>query len=116
MLKMSDYTSILENYQEFCPETFVYHTDHNRNLAHITNGLFAEAGEIAAAYQKFYRGDYEEIELHKRLIGEIGGLMYYLSMLCNIEGISLTSVLIDNKAKLLDRQRRGVIQGDGDER
>lgn len=109
-------TTILDEYQKFCPTTFVYHTDDKRNLDHVTHGLFAEAGEIAAAYQKYYRGDYGEIELRKRLIGELGGLMYYTSMLCDLEGISLTSVLIDNREKLIDRQNRGTIKGDGDVR
>lgn len=108
--------NIIDLYQEFTPTTWVHNEDFNAELGHATNGLFSEAGEIAAAYQKFYRGDYGEEELKKRLRGEIGGLLYYLSQLCNIEGLRLSSILIENRDILIDRQNRNMIQGDGDYR
>ncbi len=67
--------NLIDAYQDFTPTTFVHAKGGlDVDMAHVQNGLQAEAGEIAAAYQKFYRGDYEEDELHKRLKGEIGGL------------------------------------------
>lgn len=106
----------LDTYQTFCPETFVSGATFEIDMAHITNGLFAEAGEVAGAYQKFYRGDYDEEELRNRVGKELGGLMYYVAMLCNIEGLKLSDILFANTMILRDRQQRGVIQGDGDER
>lgn len=105
----------IEEYQAFTPSTFISH-GHEIDLNHVTNGLFAEAGEVAAAYQKYYRGDYDESELLERVQKELGGLMYYAAQLCNIEGLSLSNILTLNKSILEDRQRRGVIQGDGDVR
>lgn len=108
--------NLLDLYQGFTPTTFISSGDHNQDMAHIQNGVQAEAGEIAGAYQKFYRGDYDEEELHKRLEGEVGGLFYYLSQLANMEGIRLSTVLLKNRDALIDRQNRGVLQGDGDNR
>lgn len=108
--------NILDLYQEFTPNTWIQNDDYNADLNHATSGLFAEAGEVAGAYQKFYRGDYDEEELKSRLEKEIGGLMYYLSMVCNIEGLRLSSIVLKNRDILLDRKNRGVIKGDGDDR
>lgn len=106
----------LDQYQDFCPETFIKGETFEIDLAHITNGLYAETGEVAAAYQKFYRGDYDEEELKKRLSKEIGGLMYHIAMLCNLEGFKLSNIIAENAEILCGRKERGVIQGDGDER
>lgn len=108
--------NILDLYQEFCPTTFIYTDSWERDWAHIENGVQAEAGEIAGKLQKYYRGDYDIVELRRRLEGEIGGLMYYVAMLCNIHNLSLKSILIKNRDQLIDRQNRGAIQGDGDDR
>lgn len=109
---------MIEEYQKFTPETFMYNPEQNMDidLQHCAFGLLAEAGEIAGAYQKFYRGDYDEQELFERIGKEIGGLMYYTAMLCNIEGLSLSKILEDNMQILRDRKERNVIQGDGDNR
>ena len=110
--------NILDLYQEFTPTTWVDDplNDFNANLQHAAFGVQAEAGEIAGAYQKYYRGDYDEEELKERLKGEIGGLMYYVAQLCSIEGFRLTNILVQNRDILIDRQNRGVIKGDGDVR
>ena len=108
--------NILDLYQEFTPTTWVHNDDFNADLNHAKDGLQAEAGEVAAAYQKFHRGDYDEEELKRRLRGELGGLMYYIAQLCNIEGLRLSSILIENRDALIDRQNRNAIQGDGDYR
>ena len=105
-------------YQRFTPTTFMYNPENNMeiDLHHCAFGLLAEAGEIAGAYQKFYRGDYDEEELLNRIGKEMGGLMYYAAMLCNIEKLSLEEIMEDNMKILSNRKERGVIQGDGDNR
>ena len=108
--------NLIDEYQDFCPTTWIKSEDFATEINHATNGLFAEAGEVAGAYQKFYRGDYSEDELHNRLKKELGGLMYYICMVCNIEDIRLTDVLIQNRDILIDRNNRNVIRGDGDNR
>lgn len=99
----------IDLYQEFTKTINVKPTE-----SHITNGLFAEAGEVAGVYQKYHRGDYDEAELIRRLKKELGGLMWYISELCNYEGLNLSEILTMNRDELIDRQNRGVLQGDGD--
>lgn len=116
MEREAAFTNILDLYQQFTPTTWVESEDWNGMLNHAAYGLFAEAGEIAGAYQKYWRGDYDETELQSRVKKEMGGLLYYLSQLANMEGIRLTNVLIQNRDILIDRQNRNVIKGDGDNR
>jgi len=101
----------IDLYQEFTKTT---------NLApgpfHAITGLAAEAGEVASCYQKWTRGDFNTEERRKRLVKELGGLMWYISELCNAEDISLTEVLIKNRDQLIDRQNRDMLRGDGDDR
>lgn len=108
--------NILDLYQDFTPTTWITQDDFNADLGHATHGLFSEAGEVAGAYQKFYRGDYDEEELKNRLSKELGGLMYYISQVCNIEGLRLANILVENRDILIDRMNRNMIRGDGDER
>jgi NTP pyrophosphatase (non-canonical NTP hydrolase) len=107
-----------DEYQRFTPTTFMYNPENNMeiDLHHCAFGVLAEAGEVAAVYQKFYRGDFDEEELLLRLQKELGGLMYYTAMLCNIENLSLAEIMESNKKILESRKERGVIQGDGDNR
>ena len=106
----------LKEYQAWTPETFLYSSNFDKDIIHSSCGLFAEAGEVAGVYQKYHRGDFNEDELHKRLRKELGGLMYYICMTANLEGIKMEEVLEENKNVLLARKAKGTIQGDGDVR
>lgn len=106
----------VSDYQKFVPTTFIHGPTDETDINHVTHGLFAEAGEVAGAYQKFYRGDYDEDELLNRVAKELGGLMYYAAMLCNLEGLELEDILELNADILIDRQKRNALMGDGDNR
>lgn len=108
--------NLLDMYQDFTKTTWVENYNPLEDFNHAAFGLLAEAGEVAAAYQKFFRGDYGEQELTDRVSKELGGLMYYIAMLCNIEGLRLSEIVLKNRDILIDRQNRGVIKGDGDNR
>lgn len=108
--------NIIKTYQKWTPTTWVKGSSFEVDINHATHGVFAEAGEIAGAYQKYYRGDYDEYELHTRVSKEIGGLLYYLSQLANLEGLQLDQIILQNMEILKDRQERDVIKGDGDNR
>jgi NTP pyrophosphatase (non-canonical NTP hydrolase) len=79
-------------------------------------GLLAEAGEIAACYQKFRRGDFLFEELKEKLHKELGDVMWHLSEMANDWGWDLDEIQKANIEKLTDRQKRNVIKGKGDER
>ena len=101
------------------------------NFAYMSLGLVSEVGELAGKVAKAVRK--EEItlfgndlycgkhpandggaELHKGLIGEIGDVLWFVSGICNVLGLSLEDVADANLAKLAERKKNGTIIGNGD--
>ncbi len=83
-----------------------------------TLGLTNEAGEVAGKIKKIFRdkdGAIGEAE-REALKSELGDVLWYIAQVCTELDISLDEVAEVNIAKLLDRQARGKIQGDGDNR
>jgi len=83
-----------------------------------TLGLTNEAGEVAGKIKKIFRdkeGKFGGAE-REALKSELGDVLWYIAQVCTELDISLDEVAEANIAKLLDRQARGVIQGDGDHR
>jgi len=83
-----------------------------------TLGLVNEAGEVAGKIKKVFRDKNGEIspETREALKAELGDVLWYLVQTCTELDISLDEVAESNITKLLDRQARGKIQGDGDNR
>jgi NTP pyrophosphatase (non-canonical NTP hydrolase) len=83
-----------------------------------TLGLTNEAGEVAGKIKKVFR-DKDGIiseETREALKAELGDVLWYLAQTATELGLSLDEIAEHNIAKLLDRQARGKIQGDGDNR
>ena len=83
-----------------------------------TLGLTNEAGEVAGKIKKVFR-DKDGIiseETREALKAELGDVLWYLSQTATELGLSLDEIAEYNIAKLLDRQARGKIQGEGDHR
>lgn len=83
-----------------------------------TLGLVNEAGEVAGKIKKIFRdknGVIGEAE-REALKAELGDVLWYLAQTCTELEISLDEVAESNLTKLLDRQARGKIHGDGDNR
>jgi NTP pyrophosphatase (non-canonical NTP hydrolase) len=83
-----------------------------------TLGLVNEAGEVAGKIKKIFRDKDGVIGATEReaLKAELGDVLWYLAQTCTELEISLDEVAESNLAKLLDRQARGTIQGNGDNR
>lgn len=83
-----------------------------------TLGLVNEAGEVAGKIKKVFRDKDGQItpETREALKAELGDVLWYLAQTCTELEISLEDVAEANLTKLLDRQARGKIQGDGDNR
>jgi NTP pyrophosphatase (non-canonical NTP hydrolase) len=81
-------------------------------------GLTNEAGEVAGKIKKIFRdkggviGDAERDALK----AELGDVLWYVAQVATELGLSLDEVAQHNLDKLLSRQARGTIQGDGDTR
>ena len=83
-----------------------------------TLGLTNEAGEVACNIKKVFR-DKDGIisdETREALKAELGDVLWYLAQVATELNLSLDEIAEHNIAKLLDRQARGKIQGDGDNR
>lgn len=98
-----------DQYQDKTGETAVYPEDSAVN--YLALGLNGEAGEVAEKIKKSIRDD-KELELEK----ELGDVLWYLARLADELGYDLSEVAETNLDKLLDRQERGKIHGDGDNR
>lgn len=92
--------------------------DKPNEVFHLLLGLVGEAGEIAEKAKKivrdhdadFSRWDTEDLKK------ELGDALWYLAVLADHFDLSLAEVGEANIAKLADRQRRGTLQGSGDNR
>ncbi len=83
-----------------------------------TLGLTNEAGEVSGKIKKIFRDKEGVIGESDRaaLLGELGDVLWYLAQVSTELGLSLDEIAEHNIAKLLDRQARGAIHGDGDNR
>ncbi len=83
-----------------------------------TLGLANEAGEVAGKIKKIFRdkeGVIGETE-REALKAELGDVLWYLAQVATELDLALDEIAEYNIAKLLDRQVRGKIKGDGDNR
>lgn len=85
---------------------------------YATTGLAGEAGEVANKVKKILRDNRGVIddEVRQKVLGELGGVAWYLAAVSAEFGLSMTDVLEFNFNQIKDRQERNVLQGDGDDR
>ncbi|MCC6261062.1 MAG: nucleoside triphosphate pyrophosphohydrolase family protein [Anaerolineales bacterium] len=89
-----------------------------QGVIYPTLGLVNEAGEVAGKIKKVFRDKAGQIsdETRQALKAELGDVLWYLAQTATELELSLDEIAEANIAKLLDRQTRGKIQGDGDNR
>jgi len=80
-------------------------------LALATNG---EAGELAEKVKKYVRE--EDDEYLDDAVYEIGDILWYLSQMATLLDTDLSSIAEQNIDKLMDRDERMEIFGEGDHR
>lgn len=82
-------------------------------LAYCALGLGGEAGEYSEKVKKLIRdGKFDKALAVK----ELGDVLWYLTRSAKELGYSLSDIAEINVVKLMDRQERGVLQGNGDTR
>ena len=102
----------IQVYQNEAAKTAVFPPD--TALAYTALGLCNETGEYAGKLKKSIRGD---ALLDKEAASkELGDVLWYVAACSSALGISLAKIAQDNLDKLADRNKRGVIKGNGDER
>ena len=87
-------------------------------IFYATMGLAGEAGEVANKVKKILRDCHGEIseETRTKLLGELGGVAWYLVALSEELGFKIEDVLEYNYNQIRSRQARGALTGDGDDR
>lgn len=86
------------------------------NLLYPTVGLADEAGEVAGKVKKLLRDGTSYEATKEALISELGDVLWYISQLATVLGVSLEEVAQTNLNKLTSRQQRNVLHGNGDHR
>ena len=87
-------------------------------LAYPALGLSGEAGEVAEHAKKAIRDDDGEVSDERRaaMAKELGDVLWYVAQLASELGLDLDEIARTNLDKLLSRQQRGALSGDGDDR
>lgn len=80
--------------------------------------MSAHAGKVANQVKKIIRDDDSECNVSRmdEIAKELGGVLWYLSAIATDLGLDLGVIAQENLDILASRQKRGVIQGDGDDR
>lgn len=115
---MSDQLSF-DDYQQLAGQTAVYPGRDDDTVAPYPSlGLAGEAGEVCEQIKKAIRDDGGQITDRRRqkLRKELGDVLWYVAAVCSELDLKMEDVARHNVEKLADRKRRGVIQGEGDER
>ena len=81
----------------------------------LTLGLTGEAGEFAEKIKKKYR-DTPLLPDRETLGKELGDVLWYTARLAEVYGFTMSQIIDLNVAKLESRAKRGVLQGEGDNR
>jgi NTP pyrophosphatase (non-canonical NTP hydrolase) len=102
----------LNQYQDGAEKTAVYPTKHA--LEYLTLGLSSEVGELNGKVAKYYRKD--GVYPRAEVLDELGDVLWFVSELARVHNTTLQVLAEKNLSKLADRQERGVLKGNGDNR
>lgn len=108
-----------DEFQRLAHTTAIYPNE--RAPEYLALGLASEAGEVAGKIKKQIRdgakwtGEKRE-EQRRAIIEELGDVLWYVAEICTLYDMPMSSVMKQNYRKLLSRQQRGVLGGDGDNR
>lgn len=107
----------LKRYEEFVLAAWLGADDlpaqNLRDLFICSTGLPGETGEVCEKLKKYVRDGTLDKDA---LCRELGDVLYYLTAISLVFGITLEEVVQGNMDKLVDRAKRGVMRGSGDQR
>ncbi len=110
-------------YEAFLRHTCWYahaHESNAKELSYLTLGLVGEAGEFADQFKKAVREagfdltkiaweNYiiDESDHKDKMVAELGDVLWYLTRLCDVLGINLERLMLENTYKLFRRIEKG---------
>lgn len=97
--------SILEVYPALVDFTRNKEIGELEELKNYLLGLNGECGELTDIFKKvLYHGkEYDAVDV----MLELGDILYYLTAICNILGMDLSEIMLNNNAKLMARYKDG---------
>ena len=104
----------LNTYKNYTKQTAFY--PKKKAIEYLSLGLTSEAGEVAGVVKKMIRDNIDPAIAEPKLKKEIGDVFWYLIRLCDELDCNPEEILDLNIKKLLDRQQRNKLSGDGDDR
>lgn len=115
-----------KQYQEFTKSKAKYNEEvfykigeeyHQAPWTYPAMALAEEAGEVAGKIAKYVRKKDTDVNALRDAVGkELGDTLYQLSETARMFGYTLQEIVDMNVAKLDDREVRGVLIGEGDNR
>ena len=88
-------------YKDFTRRTARY--PKSREKEYLMLGLMNEAGEVGGAYKKEIRDRVDNTDL---IIDELGDVLWYLTRLCDVYGIEISELMVNNMDKLFNRMTK----------
>ena len=85
-------------YKDFTRKTARY--PKRREKEYLMLGLMNEAGEVGGAYKKEIRDRVDNTDL---IIDELGDVLWYLTRLCDVYGVEVSELMVNNMDKLFNR-------------
>ena len=106
-----------DQYQAESGKTAIY-PDRGNNFVYPTLGLAGETGEVSEKIKKVLRdkGGVIDETTREAVQKELGDVLWYVAQLCTELDLSMKTVAEKNIEKLLSRQLRGKLSGEGDSR
>ena len=92
-------------YMDFTRKTAKY--PKRREKEYLMIGLMNEAGEVGGAYKKEIRDRVDNTEL---IIDELGDVLWYLTRLCDVYGVEISELMVNNMDKLFNRMTKEDVE------
>jgi NTP pyrophosphatase (non-canonical NTP hydrolase) len=107
-----------DEYQKAALRTNLAKDDKFKELMQQVLGLSDETGEVLALFKKWIRdqdADFSKLDVQS-VKKELGDILWYIAVVAEDVGLSMSDIADANIAKLADRQKRGTLRGSGDNR
>jgi NTP pyrophosphatase (non-canonical NTP hydrolase) len=101
-------------YQKAALSTAIY----PEGISYPALGLAGETGEVCEAIKKILRDKQGVVDPLDRIhiLKELGDVLWYISAIAKEFDLTLDNIAEYNISKLLDRKKRGVLGGSGNDR
>ena len=105
----------IKQYEGFVDSRWLKTSDRMRDLFHVSAGLAGETGEVLEMIKKSIIPGREKPFTREALALELGDVMYYVTRLAAMHGVSLADIIEGNTMKLTMRKVTGLKDAENEE-